>query len=77
MEMPAYHQQAPVQQIRSARGVMIGRLEHQKLTNRTLARDARGVLVGTYDHRSNTTRTSHGVVVGTGNLLPALIFAPR
>ena len=77
MEMPAYHEQVPVQVIRDRRGVVIGRLEQQSLTGKTLARDARGVLVGTYDQRANTTRDSRGVVVGTGNLLPVLLPLPR
>ncbi|WP_232631737.1 hypothetical protein [Methylobacterium sp. Leaf118] len=74
MDAPAYHQTASVQVIRDRRGIVIGRLEEQRLTGKTVARDARGLLVGQYDHRANVTRDARGVLVGTGNLLPALLL---
>ena len=73
MDMPAYQQPAAVQIIRDKRGIIVGRFETQHFTKRTLARDARGLLVGQYDHRADLTRDAHGVFVGTGNLLPALL----
>lgn len=77
MEMPAYHEQAPVQVLRYRRGVVIGRLEHQRLIGKTLARDVRGSIVGSFDHRANITRDARGTVVGTCNLLPVLLPLPR
>jgi hypothetical protein len=67
--------QAP-EVLRDHRGI-IGRIETQRLTGKTIARDARGVVVGTYDSRSNETRDAHGRVVGRGNLLGALILWER
>ena len=65
---------APVEILRDRRGVVIGRLEHQRLTGRIVARDARGVVVGRYDERENLTRNASGRVIGQGNLLAALLL---
>ncbi|MEE7458052.1 hypothetical protein MPAR168_20145 [Methylorubrum populi] len=73
MDTPAYQQPEAVQIIRDKRGIIVGRVEAQHLTKRTVARDARGLLVGQYDHRADVTRDARGVLVGTGNLLPALL----
>ena len=63
--------------LRDRRGTIIGRLEEQRLTGKVVARDARGVLVGVYDIRSNLTRDAAGRVLGSGNLLSALVFPTR
>lgn len=76
MEVTAHYQQAASQTIRDKHGVVIGRYEYHRLTGKTVARNARGILVGTFDHRAQVTRDSHGIV-GTGNLLAALLVAPR
>ncbi|WHQ70100.1 hypothetical protein [Methylorubrum extorquens] len=73
MDTPAYPQPAAVQIVRDRRGIIVGRLETQHNTRKTIARDARGLLVGQYDHRIDVTRDACGVLVGTGNLLPALL----
>ncbi|ACK86089.1 hypothetical protein [Methylorubrum extorquens] len=74
MNTPAYQQTAAVEIIRDKRGVIVGRLETQNLTKKTIARDTHGLLVGQYDHRANVTRDARGILVGTGNLLPALVL---
>ncbi len=74
MDAPTYHETATDQVIRDKRGIVIGRLEEQRLTGKTLARDARGLLIGQYDNRANLTRDARGVLVGSGNLLPALLL---
>ncbi len=73
MDTPAYQQPSAVQIIRDKRGVIVGRFETQHLTRKTIARDARGLLVGQYEHRADVTRSARGVLVGSGNLLPALL----
>ncbi|MGA4555489.1 hypothetical protein [Methylorubrum aminovorans] len=73
METPAYQQPAAVQIIRDRRGIIVGSFETQHLTKRTIARDARGLLVGQYDYRTDVTRDVCGALVGSGNLLPALL----
>jgi hypothetical protein len=54
------------------RGVIVGRIEHQTLTAKPLARDARGVMLGSFDGRE--TRDARGRVIGRGNLLGAFLF---
>ena len=68
--------QAMRQTIRDRHGHVLGTIEQQSLTGRSLARNAHGVIVAVYDERSNTTRDAHGVLVGRGNLLAAFLV-PR
>ncbi|WP_460452340.1 hypothetical protein [Alsobacter sp. SYSU BS001988] len=60
--------------IRDQRGVVIGRLEPQRLTGKTVARDRRGRILGSFDPREGLTRDAVGRVLGRGNLLPGLIL---
>lgn len=68
--------QAPPMQvtIRDQRGVILGRIEDQRITQRRIARNARGEIVGTFDRRADLTRDARGRVLGTGDLLPALLL---
>lgn len=63
--------------IRDRRGIVIGVIERQQIVGRLIARDRRGLVVGLYEERSRTTRDARGRVVGTANLLPALLFRER
>lgn len=65
-----------IQTIRDRRGVVVGKIEHQPITGRSIARDAHGVIVAIYDERADTTRDAHGVLVGRGNLFAAFLV-PR
>lgn len=62
--------------IRDRRGEILGRIEDQRITQRRIARNARGEIVGILDRRANLTRDVQGHVVGTGDLLPALLLRP-
>lgn len=73
MDGPAYHSSALIQVIRDRRGIVIGRLEEQRLSGKLIARDAQGVVVGSYDRREGTTRDNRGVVVAHGDVLAALV----
>lgn len=64
------------QTIRDRHGHVLGTIERQSLTGRSMARDARGIIVATYDERAAPTRDAHGVLVGRGNLLAAFLV-PR
>lgn len=71
-------QHAPAREIiRDGRGVIVGVIERQRPVGKLIARDARGVVVGVYEERSRTTRDAHGRLVGTTNLLPALLLWAR
>ena len=72
----AHHQPAPVQILRDRRGVIVGRLEEQRVTGKIVARDARGLFVGTFDPREGTTRDARGLVVARGNVLAAFLHHP-
>jgi hypothetical protein len=72
----AHHQPAPIQILRDRRGVIIGRLEEQRVTGKVVARDARGLIVGTFDPREDTTRDARGLVVTRGNVLAAFLVHP-
>ncbi len=74
MDCPAYHSSAPIQVIRDRQGIVIGKLEEQRLTGKLIARDAQGVVVGSYDPREGTTRDARGVVVARGDVLAALLM---
>lgn len=58
--------------LRDQRGSLLGWIEPQGRL--IVAKDASGSLVGWYDPRLNTTRNRHGVPVGTGDLLSALVI---
>jgi hypothetical protein len=74
MDMPIVENTAANHEIlRDRRGIIIGRVEPQRLTGKLVLRDHRGVLVGTYDPRSGETRDAHGRVIGRGNLLGTLL----
>lgn len=60
--------------IRGRGGRILGRIEYQALTRRSIARDAHGVIVSIYDERADTTRDARGVLIGRGDLLAALIL---
>ena len=65
---------SPMRQvIRDRRGHVLGTIEQQALTARSVARDAHGIIVGIYDERADTTRDAPGVLVGRGNLLTAFL----
>ncbi|TXN17210.1 hypothetical protein FV219_00860 [Methylobacterium sp. WL122] len=76
MDAPAYHAAPPVQVLRDRRGVVIGRIEHQRLTGKAVARDSKGILVGTYDPREGATRDAAGRVVARGDVLAAFLIRP-
>ena len=76
MDVPAYHRPAPVQVVRNARGVILGRIERQGLTGRSVARDAQGLLAAVYDPREGLTRDRRGLVVARGDVLAAYLFRP-
>lgn len=76
MDAPAHHHPAPVQVIRDARGVILGRIEHQGSTGRSTARNAQGLVVATFDRREVVTRDRRGLVAGRGDLLDAYLFHP-
>ena len=63
--------------LRNARGHIIGYIERQHLTGRILARDPAGRVIGTYDARRDQTRDAHGILVGSGYVLPALVLQAR
>lgn len=73
-----YVQHAPAREVvRDRNGRIVGVIEPQRHADRLVARDARGSLVGTYDERSRLTRDAQGRIVGTTNLLPALLWRGR
>ncbi len=75
MDVVALAEAAPMQvTIRDQRGVILGRIEDQRLTQRRIARNARGEIVGVFDRRANVTRDERGRVLGTSDLLPALLL---
>lgn len=59
--------------LRDKRGVVVGRIEQQRLTGKSVARDARGPVVGVYDPREGLMRDASGKVVARGNLLIGLL----
>lgn len=63
--------------VRDSRGIITGLIERQQHVGRLVARDAHGSVVGTYDERSRLTRDARGRIVGTTNLLPALLWRGR
>ena len=63
--------------IRDARGTIVGVIERQRLTGNLVARVRHGTIMGVYEERSRTTRDAHGRLVGTTNLLPALLLWAR
>lgn len=74
MDAIAVHRVAPSEEvIRDKRGVVVGRIEYQKLTGKSVARDARGRVIGVYDPREGLTREASGKVVARGNLLIGLL----
>lgn len=74
MDAVAVHQQTPSQEVlRDKRGIVVGRIEHQKLTGKLVARDARGRVVGVHDPREGLTRDAYGKVVARGNFLVGLL----
>ena len=76
MDAPAHHHLAPVQVIRDAYGVILGRIEHQGSTGRSIARNAQGLVVATFDPREDMTRDQRGLVVARGDLLTTYLFHP-
>ncbi len=76
MDGPALHQPVSVEVIRDRRGIVVGRLEERRLVGTIEARDAHGVVVGRYSKRENLTRDASSRLIGTGNLLPALLVRP-
>lgn len=75
MDVVVLAEAAPIQDtIRDQRGVILGRIEDQRLTQRRIARNARGEIVGVFDRRANVTRDARGRVLGTSDLLPALLL---
>lgn len=75
MDALAYHP-APVQVIRDARGVILGRIEHQGSTGRSIARNAQGLVVATFDRREGVTRDRRGLVVARVDVLAAFLLRP-
>lgn len=74
MDAIAIHHQASSQEVlRDKRGIVVGRIEHQKLTGNSVARGARGRVIGFYDPREGLTRDASGKVVARGNLLVGLL----
>jgi hypothetical protein len=63
--------------LRDRRGVIIGTIEGQRFNGKLIGRDARGVVVGSFDAKSNETRDARGLLVGRGNLPPALLLMGR
>jgi hypothetical protein len=61
--------------LRDHRGLIIGRIEHQALTGKLIARDVRGVVTGSFDRRE--TRDARGRVIGRRNLLSVLLGRAR
>ena len=76
MDAPAYHHPALVQVIRDARGVILGRIEHQGSTGRSTARNTQGLVVATFDQRKGVTRDRRGLVVARGDVLAAFLLCP-
>ncbi|HEV2603336.1 MAG TPA: hypothetical protein VGU24_06710 [Microvirga sp.] len=75
---PALEIAAPAREtLRDRRGVVLGTIERHSSSGMLVARDAQGRLIGRFDPRSGTSRDRHGLVVGRGNLLPALIVMSR
>lgn len=72
----AHHQPGAAQVIRSAQGVILGRIERQGSTGRIIARNAQGLIVATFDPREGMTRDRRGLVVARGDLLAAYLFRP-
>jgi hypothetical protein len=75
---PALEIAAPAREtLRDRRGLVMGVYERQTLTGKLITRNARGVIIGSFDPRSNETRDARGLLVGRGNLLPALLMMGR
>lgn len=71
MDVVATHERTPYQEvIRDKRGVVIGRIEHQKLTGKSLARDVRGRLLGSYNPQEGLTRDASGKVIAGATSSP-------
>ena len=61
--------------LRDRTGRLLGSIE---AVGRLLqAKDRNGSVVGWYDPRTNQTRDKSGIIVGTGDLLAALIMSAR
>jgi hypothetical protein len=60
------------QDLRDARGFLLGRIETDSAGVQTL-RDIHGFKRGSFDPRANTTRDVKGFKVGSGNLLTTLL----
>lgn len=68
------HQEVFLQEgLRDKRGVVIGRIEHPRLTGKSVARNARGRIVGVHDPREGLTRDAFGKVIARGNILVGLL----
>ena len=76
VDVPAHYQPAPIQIVRDARGVILGRIEHEGSTGRIVARNAQGSAVATFDPRDGVTRDKRGLVVARGDVLAAYLFCP-
>lgn len=61
--------------LRDRAGVLLGWIE--PIGRLIQAKDKTGVVVGWYDPRQNTTRGRTGALVGTGDLLSALLVCKR
>lgn len=73
MDAVTIYQEASSHEVhRDKRGVVIGRIEHQRLTGKSVARDARGRVVGVHDPREGLTRDAFGKVIARGNILVGL-----
>jgi hypothetical protein len=74
MDAIAVHRVAPSQEVfRDKRGVVVGRIEYQRLAEKSVARDARGSIVGVHDPREGPTRDASGKIVARGNILVRLL----
>lgn len=77
MDVPATHERAMGPEVvRDQRGIMVGRIERQRLTGLVLDRDAQGVFVGRHSVRERLTRDASGWVIAWGDVLSALPFRP-
>ena len=74
MDVAAVHDQIPSERVfRDRRGIVVGRIEHERLTGKSIARDARGRVIGSYTPREGLTRDASGKVIARGNLLVGLL----
>lgn len=77
MNVAAVHDQIACERVlRDRRGIVVGRIEHQRLTGKSIARDARGHVIGSYNPREGLTRDVSGKVVAKGNLLAGMLIQP-